>query len=101
LQDGWADSVRAIAVEEDAAVLVEPNGFAKVVGGPAYFLESTRRPVVCRRKTPLEFKQIQVHKDIAGQSFDMRSWSSKEGENYVLSVIAGKVRAVGPDHSIY
>jgi len=101
LQDGWADSVRAIAVEEDAAVLVEPNGFAKVVGGPAYFLESTRRPVVCGRKTPLEFKQIQVHKDIAGQSFDMRSWSSKEGENYVLSVIAGKVRAVGPDHSIY
>ena len=48
LQDGWAERVRAIAVDENAAVLVEPDGAAKVVGGAAYFLESTKPPEVCR-----------------------------------------------------
>src|SRR5271157_4022279 len=50
LQDGWADQVRAIAFDEDAAVLIVPDGQAKVVGGPAYFLEARNRPEVCRRK---------------------------------------------------
>ena len=54
LEDGWAQKVRAIAVEEDAAVLVEPDGSTTVVGGsPAYFLEAANAPTVCRRKTPL------------------------------------------------
>ena len=32
LQDGWATQVRAIAVEENAAVLLEPDGSAKIIG---------------------------------------------------------------------
>src|SRR5271169_6246398 len=41
LQDGWATQVRAIAVEENVAVLLEPDGSAKIVGsGAAYFLEA-------------------------------------------------------------
>jgi len=46
LQDGWADQVRAIAVEENAAVLIEPDGQAKVVGG---------RPIFWRRKLAPRF----------------------------------------------
>ncbi len=38
LQDGWAKHVRAIAVEENAAVLIELDGSAKVAGyGPCLF----------------------------------------------------------------
>ena len=49
LEDGWTNEVRAIAIEENAAVLIEPDGLATVVGtGPAYFLESTRLPEVSR-----------------------------------------------------
>src|SRR5208282_2147071 len=56
LQDGWAKQVRAIAVEEGAAVLLEPDGQAKVIGsGPAYFLDAKSSPEVCQRKTPLSF----------------------------------------------
>jgi cyanophycinase-like exopeptidase len=41
LQDGWAKRARAIAVEENAAVLIGAEGSAIVVGlGPAYFLEA-------------------------------------------------------------
>ncbi len=101
LQDGWADRVRAIAVDEDAAVLVEPDGSSKVVGGAAYFLESTKPPEVCRRKTPLEFKNIQVHKNVAGQTFNLKSWSGQGGENYALSVVGGNVQTTGSTHATY
>src|SRR5277367_929624 len=50
LQDGWAKQVRAIAVEEGAAVLLEPDGEAKIIGaGPAYFLEAKNPPNVCQK----------------------------------------------------
>ena len=63
LQDGWANSVRAIAVEENAAVLLAPDGSAKVVGkGPAYFLEAKQKPELCRSKTPLTIAGITVHR---------------------------------------
>jgi len=101
LQDGWADRVRAIAVEEDAAFLLEPTGLGKVVGGPVYFLEANTRPQVCRRKAPLQFKRVQAHKSLPEQAFDLKSWSAKEGENYVLSVIDGKVQTTGSGHSAY
>ena len=101
LQDGWASRVRAIAVDEDAAVLVDPDGAAKIVGGPAYFLQTTAPPGVCRRKTPLEFRGIRVHKALPGQSFDLKAWNAKQGDNYVLNVVAGKVQASGSDHGVY
>jgi cyanophycinase len=101
LQDGWTDHVRAIAVEEDAAVLVEPDGNGKVVGGPAYFLSATQHPKKCARKVPLDFRNVQVHKSAAGESFDLKSWSAKEGDNYRLSVLAGKVQSDPAGHGIY
>jgi cyanophycinase len=101
LQDGWADHIRAIAVEEDAAILVESDGVGKIVGGPAYFLEAATHPDACRRKTPLQFKDIQAHKALPGQSFDFKSWNTKEGENYQLFVADGNVQAVGSSHGIY
>jgi cyanophycinase len=101
LQDGWAERASAIAVEEDAAVLVEPDGNARVVGGPAYFLSATQLPAKCTRKVPLDFRNVQVHKCVAGQSFDLKSWSGKQGDDYRLSVIDGKVQSEPAAHGIY
>ncbi|HKM65929.1 MAG TPA: cyanophycinase [Candidatus Acidoferrum sp.] len=101
LQDGWADRVRAIAVDEDAAVLVEPDGSAKIVGGTAYFLETSARPEVCRRKRPLQFKNILTHRSQAGQSFNLKEWKGKEGDDYSLSVVDGKLQAAGSNHGVY
>lgn len=100
LQDGWADQVRAIAVDEDAAVLIEPDGQSKVVGGTAYFMEAKNRPEVCRRKTPLQFKGIAAHRVTNGMTFDVAKWKG-EGDNYTLSVIDGKVVAEGSSHGLY
>ena len=102
LQDGWATSVRAIAVEESAAVLLESDGAATVVGaGPAYFLEAKTPPETCRRKTPLQFSNITVHRAPTGSSFNVKSWKGQGGDDYILSVNDGHVTATGSSHGVY
>jgi cyanophycinase len=102
LQDGWSTQVRAVAVEEGAAVLLEADGRAKVVGsGPAYFLEATNAPEVCRRKTPLSFRPITVHRAPSGASFNVKDWKGSGGDDYQLSAVNGEVKASGSNHGIY
>ncbi len=92
LQDGWAQKIRAIAVEEDAAVLVEPDGSATVAGaGPAYFLEAKNAPTICKRKTPLTISGITVHRAPKGAQFNIQTWSSTTGKDYTLEVNQGQV----------
>lgn len=102
LQDGWATRVRAIAVEENAAVLLELNGQAQVVGsGPAYFLEANRRPAVCRHKTPLEFSPVYVRRVASGGTFDLPKWQGQGTFQYTLSVAQGQVRADKHNQGVY
>lgn len=102
LQDGWARQVRAIAVEEGAAVLLEPDGQAKVIGsGPAYFLEAKHSPDVCRRKTPLSMNGITVHRVPPGASFNVKDWKGSGGDDYQLSAVNGELRPLGSSHGIY
>ncbi|HEY6268720.1 MAG TPA: cyanophycinase, partial [Candidatus Acidoferrum sp.] len=102
LQDGWAKEVRAIAVEENAAVLLEPDGSAKVAGeGPAYFLAVKNAPEACRRKTPLHFSGIAVHRAPPGASFNVREWKGTGGDDYALFAEKGELKAVGSTHGIY
>jgi cyanophycinase len=102
LQDGWAQQVRAIAVEEGAAVLLEPDGQAKIIGaGAAYFLEVKNAPEVCRRKTLLDFSGIAVHRAPRGASFNVRTWKGTGGDDYQLSVVNGVVKPQGSTHGVY
>ena len=90
LQDGWATQVRAIAIEEGAAVLLEPDGQAKIIGaGPAYFLEAKHAPETCRRKTLLNFSGITVHRAPSGASFNVKAWKGAGGDDYQLSAVNG------------
>jgi cyanophycinase len=102
LQDGWAKQVRAIAIEEGAAVLLEPDGQAKVIGmGAAYFLEAKNAPETCRRETPLNFSGITIHRAPSGAGFDVKSWKGTGGDDYQLSVIKGELKTLGSNHGIY
>jgi cyanophycinase len=102
LQDGWADRVRAVAVEENAAVLLEPDGSAKVVGkGPAYFLEATQKPGVCRSKTPLNMPGVSVHRTLPGGIFDLKKWTGGDGDNYEISAESGQLKTTGSNHGAY
>jgi cyanophycinase len=102
LQDGWAKQVRAIAVEENSAVLLELDGSAKVVGsGPAYFLETTKPPDICSRKTPLHFTGIKVHRAPSGASFNVKKWTGENSDDYTLSAVNGQLKVEGSSHGIY
>jgi cyanophycinase len=102
LQDGWANPVRAVAVEENTALLLEADGAAKIAGaGPVYFLEAKNPPEICRRKTPLRFSGIAVHRSPAGASFDLRKWKGEGGDNYILSAQDGELKVAGSAHGIY
>jgi cyanophycinase len=95
MQDGWAKKVRAIAVEENAAVLVTPDGTARVIGGPAYFLEAARPPDVCTYRQPLTFSDISVQHVAEKQTFQLKTWQGATAEHYTLSVAKGVVKANG------
>jgi cyanophycinase len=102
LEDGWAKQVRAIGVEEGAAVLLDPHGQGQVIGsGPAYFLEANNSPEVCRRKTPLSFSGISVHRTPPGASFNVKDWKGIGGDDYQLSLVNGELKALPSNHGIY
>ena len=100
-QDGWSKRVRAIGVDENAAVLVKSDGSAQVVGeGPAYFLESAAAPSTCSYRQPLTFKDIKVQRIAPGKTFQISTWKGN-GESYSLSVVNGVVSSTNAEHSSY
>lgn len=57
MQDEWSANPKEIAVDESSAVLLEPDGRARIIGkgNGAYFLSASARPASCRPKTNFEF----------------------------------------------
>jgi len=100
---GRADSqhVRGIGVQERAAVLLEPDGKAHVVGfGPAYFLEADRASGTVQKGKPLSYGPFVVQKAAPGADFYIKSWAG-DAISYKLSVEAGKVRSTQTANEIY
>jgi cyanophycinase len=102
LADGWAKQVRAIAVEENVAVLLESDGLGKVVGeGSAYFLEAKHPAEVCRHNEQLHFDGVSVRRVGTMGTFNVKSWAGTDGDSYLLSTQGGQVTASGSNHGIY
>ena len=101
LQDNWAQQIRAVAVEENTALLVEEDGKARVVGeGQVYFLEAAHAPEICAYRQPLTFRGVSVRRVQPGKTFELKKWSG-EADSYTLSVVKGDVQATGSSHGIY
>lgn len=93
MKDGWSSSPREVAIDEKAAVLVEADGKATVVGTGkgAYFMKPTQAPDICEKDVALTFRNIRVYRVKAGGHFDLGSWSGDGGTAYSLSVEQGKI----------
>lgn len=101
LQDDEVKSIRAIAIDEHTAVLLEPDGKARIVGtGSAYFLQASAKASICRPGNPLTFHGVQVIKLQAGATFDTVAWQG-EGTRYELSVEQGKIHSTRTGGAIY
>ena len=92
-KDGWSKAPRAIAVDRETAVLVDPaSGQATLAGrNTAYFLTTTLQPEVCAAGKPLTLRGVNVYRIDASGSFDLRAWRGTGGLAYSLDVINGVV----------
>ena len=94
VQNGWSSAPHEIAIDEKSAVLIGEDGAAHVVGSGkgAYFLSVTEPPEVCKEKTPLTFRNIQVYRGETGAEFNVKTWKPRDGSTYSLSVVRGEVQ---------
>ncbi|MBA3949562.1 MAG: peptidase, partial [Acidobacteria bacterium] len=90
--DGWTDAPRAIAVDRDTAVLVEPSGRATVVGqNTAYFIRPTAKTDAVAAGRPLTMRAIDVYRADAATTFDLPAWRGDGGLAYRLDVVDGVI----------
>lgn len=94
--------VRGIGVDQGAAVLLQTDGTATVVGkGAAYFVDAVQAPgITLERNRPLTYKDFAVQKVAPGNSFDLKSWSGWT-TRYLLSVKAGKIESTQAGGGVY
>jgi cyanophycinase len=95
VQDGWANSVHGIGVDETTAVIVDADGKARVLGkGAAYFVTLDHRPERCVYGEPLTVHGVKVVKvqSGSGANFDLKSWTSTSGQPLEVNVMDGKMK---------
>jgi cyanophycinase-like exopeptidase len=93
--------VRGLGIEERAAVLLEPDGRAHVVGyGDAYFIDADAAKGVPQKGKALTYGPFAVQKVAPGADFFIKSWAG-DSISYKLSVEAGKIRSTQTANEIY
>jgi cyanophycinase len=93
--------IRGIGVQERAAVLLEPDGKARVVGdGDAYFIDAMHTEGSLEGGRPLTFGNFAVQKVAPGDTFDLNSWTG-DATAYALTVEAGKLKSTQTAGEIY
>jgi cyanophycinase len=101
LASGDVKQIKGIGIDEQTAVLLEPDGHSSIVGmGAAYFLCAATPAPVLKGGTPLSIHNISVQKVPPGGSFDLRSWKGT-ATHYTFDVVAGAIHSTQPTHSVY
>ena len=87
LQSGQAATIRGIGVDERTALLVEPDGRARVVGkGEVEFYRASGKPLACKPGEPLQIDNVQGQSAASGESFDLKTWRGP-GKAYSARVL--------------
>ncbi|WP_109488823.1 cyanophycinase [Occallatibacter savannae] len=93
--------IHGIGVQERAAVLLEPDGKAHVVGyGPAYFIDTNRASGALQKGKPLTYGPFIVQKVSPGADFYIKSWAG-DAISYKLTVESGKIHSSQTANEIY
>lgn len=99
---GWTIAPRAIALDEETALLIDAQGSGSVVGsGTAYFLSAGGPAEVCQAKTPLTYSNVAIYKVSSGGGFNLGSWNGYGGLSYAVSATAGVLSSTQPGGGIY
>ena len=88
-------------MEERAAVLLEPDGEARVIGrGGAYFVDAAQASGTVEKATALTFGPYEVQKVAPGHTFNVKTWSG-DATHYTLTVEAGTIRSTQQGGKVY
>lgn len=102
VNNGWAAQPRGIGIDEETAILVEPNGAGSMVGtGAAYFLQAPGPAQVLADRTPMTYLNIGVYKVPQGATFNLSTWTGTGGVAYTLNVNNGSVTSTQAGGNIY
>lgn len=102
VNNGWAAQPRGIGIDEETAILVEPNGAGSMVGsGAAYFLQAPGPAQVLADRTPMTYLNIGVYKVPQGATFNLSTWTGSGGVAYTLNVNNGSVTSTQAGGNIY
>lgn len=75
LVSGQTTRIRGIGVDEKTALLVDPDGGARVVGkGEVDFYQAAKKPAACKPGEPLQIDNVQEWNIPGGKSFDLKRW---------------------------
>lgn len=90
IENGWASTVKAIAIDRETAVAVEANGEASIHGkNVAYFIQASAKPEVCQPGRPLTINNLSVYKTPSGAAFNLPKWRGSRGSAYTISASNG------------
>lgn len=93
--------IRGIGVDERAAVLLEPDGRARVIGNrPAYFIDCAHAGGPLLPGKTLSFGPCEVQRIAPGGNFYLKSWAG-DAITYKLNVENGKLRSTQNANEIY
>lgn len=102
VKDRWARQAKGIGIDEQTALLVEPDGRISLRGsGAAYFLSVQAEPEICLNKTPLTYRHLAVYKIAGSATFNLSRWKGAGGTAYTLSAEAGVLRSSQTEGAIY
>lgn len=101
--NGWSQAPRGISVDEQTALLINPNGSTSATGsGNVYFLQAPGAPTTCMAKTPLTYRNIAVYRIAQGSgTFDLGRWSGSGGVAYSVTAEAGVLSSTQAGGNIY
>ena len=93
--------LRGIGIEERAAVLLEPDGRARVVGnGAAYFIDTAHSHGLLVSGAPITYGPYDVFRVSPGHTFNVKTWQG-DAVTYTLSIEAGTVHSTQPGGAVY
>lgn len=93
--------IRGIGVEQGAAVLVERDGAAIIVGGGSgYFVEQMRAAFVLKAGDPLTGLSVAVQKVLPEGKFNLMTWTG-DAMRYELTIQGRKIVSSQPGGSLY
>jgi cyanophycinase len=93
IQDGKANAVYGLGIDEDTAVLIDKKGMSKVYGNAAYIVLADHQPELVAPRTALTFSNYKIWKLAADSTYN---FANRPSNGYYLRSVTNGVISADP-----